>query len=86
MIHGGIADPMNNWTNSNMPAGVQSKYTTKDGRGDWQSDSEPDADPEKLFGYKKRPQDKKQAAERKPQRINKERGIPIRDDRPDIVY
>ena len=85
-MHGGFYGLPNKFVNDNMPFGVRSKYVTKDGRGDWQEDPDPDIDPDLAFGYKKRPRDKKHKPETKHSDINKSRGVPIRNDRPDIIY
>lgn len=71
-------------SNSNMPYGVRSKWATKE---DGAEDEVPDMiKPEKTFGFQA-PASRKRAAERSSKIIHKSRKVvPIRDDRPDIIY
>lgn len=83
-IHGGLGDPLTGG-NSNMPFGVRSKWQTKDGLADTGKDpDEPRVPPDRLFGYDRKPLEKKDTIERRAKYIDRKTGIPLRVDRPDI--
>lgn len=80
-MHGGIFE-LPNFLNDNMPKGVRSKFSTKNGVGDWKTDPDPEIHPEKLFGMtgnERRPKSKVS-------RLNRSNGVPIRNNAPDIIY
>lgn len=80
LMHGGLYGlPFRN-TNANMP-GIRSKWATKESpQGD-----DPEVDPERVFGFRGS-QDKKRSKERNAKSIDRQRVVPIRNDRPDIIY
>lgn len=80
LMHGGLYGLPFRTTNNNMP-GIRSKYATKDGLPK-EKIEDPSIPPEQLFGFRS-PNARKAA----PKTIDRERRrVPMRDDRPDIVY
>lgn len=84
-FYGSISDPLDNKIvgNADMPE-IQSKTQTKDGMSSAGQDLNPKIDPDKAYGYNKKPDDKSNTIERQAKRIDRKSGIPLRMDRPDI--
>lgn len=92
LMHGGILAPPFTTTNDNMP--VRSKYSTANGQSKYEDDTRPRTDKNgnpstvdsEWLGDKRTPLSKRPRERRSMWIDRNRRGVPTRDDRPDIVY
>lgn len=80
-VGGAVITPAFYKTNSGMP-GIRSKWSMKD----TEKEDAPATDADATFGFRS-PTDKKRATERSAKAIDSySKGVPTRDDRPDIIH